>query len=1338
MKKFTKLWQLMMILMLTSSVAFAQKAISTQDVAKKHAEKQAVELKQQALNGEVKLSPAEQEQLGIEVTTKKSSLFVSPDAEIDPNLSTKPLDPSDAIFDPLFNWPLTNLSGLSVGIETDGNYIYTVHWTYDTIYRYDMDGNYIGFFQLAGVSQIRDLAYNPNNGYFYGAAAGTNVWEMDFTLGAEALVSTITAPTAIRAIGFDDDNDYLFGNNWSSDVVIFDLTGTQISSFTVGPVGGSYYGFAYDNNTTGGPFIWGYAQIGNNQNQIVQMNYPSGTETGVRYDVGTQFGFTSLAGGLAVVPPGTFNDPPVPAGTWTLFGISQNEAMWGIDLDPNPCYHPVDLDATNITQTTADLSWTEAGSATSWDIEFGTAGFVPTGTPTYTGVTNPYTVTGLTGMTAYDFYVRSDCGGGDYSVWSGPFTFTTSGDCDWECIGYDSYGDGWNGGSVDFYVDGNLVGSWAGPAGSGPESYFFPIADPCTIDIVWNSGSYDSEVTYEIYDNFGTKVFDDGPNPTGTTGLSGYCTLSCPPPSNLATSGITDVQAVAEWDETGSAINWNLVWGYPGFDPADPAQYIGSAAVSDPFGSNPHSYTMTGLTACTAYEWYVQADCGGGSVSSFTGPVNFSTNSGGGISTFPYIQTFDAFTSSSPSFSCTADGSVILAECWTNFVGEDIDWDVISGATGSGNTGPSDDVTGGGKYLYTESSSCYGSVGTVISPEFDFSGLTVPMLTFSYHMYGAGMGTMDVEISSDGGTTWTNIWTMTGDQGNQWNTAIVSLPAYGGSSSIVFKWIGTTGTDYTSDMAFDQVEIEETPACPEPTALGATNITTTAADLSWTSNSGLSDIIWGLEGFDPTVTGTYVLGVTSPYNLTGLTEATGYDFYVRDDCGGGTVSTWAGPYTFYTIPHNDECVDADYVSGPYPQTVSGTTTGATVDCPGVLDWNAVWYEIDLPYDYNIVDIGLCLDDAAATLNNTGIILTADCSCDANSFIYSTGTWSVANNCIDSLVFMVEGPTTVYYPVLVDPAGDFTFDVNVLPMYDVSGTVTYANGASTPMDYISVFLTNPDTLQNTYTDSNGDYLFTYVDNGTYTLLSSTDKPRGGTDILDVIRTKQFLGGSYAFTPLQYDAADVNNNASVDILDAIFMQQLLGGTLNPGWTAPDWIFEDPIFTVSGSDVVVDYQALCSGDPNGSYTPPTSLPPYCDAGATTCDEFIDGIVIGSINNTGSGCGLVNGYSDYTAMSTDLTQGAVGVSITVTNGSIYGSDDLGIWIDWNQDGDFDDADENVVCDVDNGADGTFTFDVPATATLGQTKMRIRIKYFDSDCGSPCGVTTYGEVEDYTVNIIP
>src|SRR5690606_33084881 len=64
----------------------------------------------------------------------------------------------------------------------------------------------------------------------------------------------------------------------------------------------------------------------------------------------------------------------------------------------------------------------------SFDIEYGTTGFTPTGTPSLTNVSNNYTLGSLSSATTYQYYVRQDCGTDGVSAWAGPFTFTT--ECD--------------------------------------------------------------------------------------------------------------------------------------------------------------------------------------------------------------------------------------------------------------------------------------------------------------------------------------------------------------------------------------------------------------------------------------------------------------------------------------------------------------------------------------------------------------------------------------------------------------------------------------------------------------------------------------------------------------------------------------------------------------------------------------------------------------------------------------------------------------------------------------------------------------------------------------------
>lgn len=142
------------------------------------------------------------------------------------------------------------------------------------------------------------------------------------------------------------------------------------------------------------------------------------------------------------------------------------------------------------------------------------------------------------------------------------------------------------------------------------------------------------------------------------------------------------------------------------------------------------------------------------------------------------------------------------------------------------------------------------------------------------------------------------------------------------------------------------------------------------------------------------------------------------------------------------------------------------------------------------------------------------------------------------------------------------------------------------------------------------------------------------------------------------------------------------------------------------------------------------------YCTAAATnTNDERIGNVKFGTINNSSTGAA---GYENFTAISTNVTRGtAYAISITPTWTASKYNEAYSVYIDYNGNGVFTDSGEKVWTKTGSTTTPvTGSITIPATATLGATRMRVMMKYSTAPT-SPCGTYTYGQVEDYTVNIM-
>mgnify|MGYP003877703987 CR=1 FL=1 len=135
-----------------------------------------------------------------------------------------------------------------------------------------------------------------------------------------------------------------------------------------------------------------------------------------------------------------------------------------------------------------------------------------------------------------------------------------------------------------------------------------------------------------------------------------------------------------------------------------------------------------------------------------------------------------------------------------------VPWIIDEGGTASSNTGPSSGYFST-YYAYMEASSPnYPSVEMdLVSPCYyaaNGSGIT---FDFAYHMYGASIGTLSVQASTDG-SNWTTLWSRSGDQGNNWFTASVDLSSYAGSNFQI-RMHGVTADSWAGDIAIDNLVV---------------------------------------------------------------------------------------------------------------------------------------------------------------------------------------------------------------------------------------------------------------------------------------------------------------------------------------------------------------------------------------------------------------------------------------------------------------------------------------------------------------------------------------------------
>ena len=412
-------------------------------------------------------------------------------------------------------------------------------------------------------------------------------------------------------------------------------------------------------------------------------------------------------------------------------------------------------------------------------------------------------------------------------------------------------------------------------------------ADPLYVNPTANDFAPSSPLIDGIADpsaNVLTDIFGVTRAVTPDPGAIEFTPPSCPQPSNLTAINVSGSSAGLSWLETGSATTWQIDW-----DTAGIAQGFGNLVVTT---NNPH--TLTGLLPQSEYRYYVRSICAVGDTSLWGGPYTLTTLCA--PSTAPWLDSVETHLTTTSS---------MIENCWSSSPSNTTSayrWNIDgAGSTPSSTTGPSGAYSGN-NYFYTEASSgSAGDVAELYTPLIDVSALTLPELSFYYHMYGQTMGDLYIDVFD--GVNWIAKDSIKGEQQtadtDPWLQRKIVLNNFPDTIQVRFRSIRST--NYYGDMSLDDIEIKEAPTCPQPIALNVSNVTLNSAAFGWTEVGSATNwqVEWGISGFT-LGGGVRLMTTTNPHTQLGLQPATTYDFYVRSVCTIADSSLWSGPFTFTT------------------------------------------------------------------------------------------------------------------------------------------------------------------------------------------------------------------------------------------------------------------------------------------------------------------------------------------------------------------------------------------------------------------------------------------------------
>jgi chitodextrinase/C1A family cysteine protease len=491
----------------------------------------------------------------------------------------------------------------------------------------------------------------------------------------------------------------------------------------------------------------------------------------------------------------------------------------------------------------------------------------------------------------------------------------------------------------------------------------------------------------------------------------------------------------------------------------------------------------------------------------------------------------------------------------------------------------------------------------------------------------------------------------------------------------------SAGTSYGSQVSFITSSNPDTEAPTAPTNLASSDVSSTSVMLSWSAST---DNV-GVSVYNVYQDGT-LLGTTAntSFSVSGLSASTTYSFYVTAEDASGNVSS---------------------ASSSINVTTSETSTTYCAS-----KGNNVQYEwIDL------VELN--------TINNTSTASSGYTDYTNLSTDLKLGSSYTINF---SAGFSSSSYTEFWY-IWIDYDKDGTFETDELINSSSSSSSSTLSNTFTVPTTASLGSTRMRVTMKYNSAPTACETFSYGEVEDYTI----NLIAGTSDTEAPSAPKNLASSDVSATSATLSWSSSTDNVGVTGYNVYQDQALIGTTSETSYSVTGL---SPVTTYSFYVTAEDEAGnISEASSSLNITTPSATITYCSsAGNNVTYEWIDLVQLNTINNSSS---ATSGYSDYTDLSTELGLGTTyDIYFSAGFRSSSYTEYWYIWIDFDQDGTFEDSEIVVSGYSSSSATLSSSFTVPASATLGSTRMRVTMKY--NSAPTACETFNYGEVEDYTVVI--